>query len=119
MRSSTLFTATGLISLGAAQYQVAETFTDGNFFDHFSFFTGADPTAGWVNYVDQATAQAAGLISTNGNSVRIGVDSTTNNVVAPGRNSVRLSSNKAYTEMLVVLDLYNMPGGQQGTWPAL
>ena len=118
MYISTLFTAASLVSLGAAQYNLVEDFFSGNFFDHFTFYTGADPTAGWVDYVDRGTAQSEGLINTNKGAF-IGVDSTTNNVVAPGRRSVRLSSNNAYTHMLVVLDLYNMPGGIQGTWPAL
>ncbi|KAI4155796.1 MAG: hypothetical protein LQ340_000771 [Diploschistes diacapsis] len=113
----TLFTAAGTLSLAAAQYGLVEDFFSGNFFDHFTFYTGADPTAGWVNYVDRATAQNDGLINTNKGAF-IGVDSTTNNVAAPGRNSVRLSSNNAYTHMLLTLQLYNMPGGIPGTWPA-
>ena len=90
----------------------------GDFFDHFDFFTGADPTAGWVDYVDYTTAKNGGLVNTQ-KGAYIGVDSSTNNVQAPGRKSVRLSSNKAYTYMLVVLDLYHQPGGIPGTWPAL
>lgn len=35
-----------------------------------------------------------------------------------GRNSVRVSSKKAYNHGLIILDLYHMPGGQCGTWPA-
>ena len=118
MRYSTLLSATGLLSLGAAQYSLVEDFFSGDFFDHFNFYTGADPTAGWVNYVSRDTAQSDGLINTS-KGAYIGVDSKTNNVPAPGRNSVRLASNNAYTYMLVVLDLYNMPGGVPGTWPAL
>ena len=118
MRLSTLSATAGLVSFGAAQYSLAEDFFNGNFFDHFTFFTGADPTAGWVDYVDQGTAQSNNMINTN-NGAFIGVDSQSNNVPAPGRKSIRLSSNTAYTYMLVVLDLYNMPGGIEGTWPAL
>lgn len=42
------------------------------------------------------------------------------NVVAPGargRNSVRITSNKAYADSVTVLDLQHMPEGCS-TWPA-
>lgn len=43
-----------------------------------------------------------------------------NNIVSPtarGRDSVRISSQRAYDEAVVVLDLSHMPEGC-GTWPA-
>jgi hypothetical protein len=45
----------------------------------------------------------------------MGVDHT--NVASGGRQSVRLTSKKAYTHGLIVLDASHMPGGC-GTWPA-
>ena len=117
MHFAQLLAAAGLLSVGTAQYTLVQDFFSGNFFDNFDFFTGVDPTAGFVNYVDQQTAQNDQLINTNDGAF-IGVDSTSSNVAAPGRNSVRLSSKQTYTYMLVVIDLNNMPTGA-GTWPAL
>ena len=84
------------------------------------FFTGRDPTNGYVNYVDQATAQREGLINVNpfDGHVYMGVDYQ-NVASGRGRNSVRVSSTKSYTHMLVVADMGHMPGGVCGVWPAL
>jgi hypothetical protein len=78
----------------------------------------ADPTNGYVSYVDEITAQNDGLISNNNGSIYIGVDST-NLASGSGRSSVRVSSKKTYNHGLFVLDLAHMPGGICGTWPAL
>ena len=81
-------------------------------------FQGGDPTNGYVQYVDQGTAQANGLIAAQGSQTYIGVDHT-NVASGSGRRSVRLSSNQAYDEGLIILDLAHMPGSICGTWPAL
>ncbi|KAL8834083.1 MAG: hypothetical protein Q9170_003939 [Blastenia crenularia] len=83
----------------------------------FTFETGDDPTHGYVNYVDQATAQSSGLIDTNG-GVELRVDST-NVASGRGRNSVRLTSKASYNHALIVIDLAHMPGNACGMWPAL
>ena len=70
-----------------------------------------------MNYVDQATAQGAGLVQQRGSSVYLGVDSQTMSP-ANGRMSVRLESKASYDQGLIVLDLAHMPGTQCGTWPA-
>lgn len=50
--------------------------------------------------------------------IYIGVDATSSNVPAPGRNSVRLSSKSTFSAgMLAVMDIHHMPTGY-GTWPA-
>lgn len=77
-----------------------------------------DPTHGYVNYVDQNTAQSSNLYKVQNGQVLIGVDST-NVASGRGRNSVRLTSNAAYTHGLVILDLAHMPGSACGSWPAL
>lgn len=76
-----------------------------------------DPTNGYVTYVGQSAAQAAGLVNTNNNAVYMGVDYT-NKASGSGRQSVRLTSKKSYTHGLILLDLSHMPGGICGTWPA-
>jgi hypothetical protein len=101
----------------AAVYSLVDTYTASNFFSEFTFFTGPDPTFGFVSYQSQAAAQAAGLINTNNNQIFMGVDSKTVNPPAPGRASVRVTSNKAYNHGLFIADISHMPVGC-GTWPA-
>jgi len=117
MRSfSTLLTAFGLVKFGIAGYTLQDDYTPSKFFDMFDFFTDADPTHGFVEYVDQATAQSNSLIGTFDNSVTMGVDNST--VTTTGRQSVRLTSKASYNEALIILDLAHMPGSVCGSWPA-
>ncbi|KAF7134188.1 hypothetical protein CNMCM5793_005867 [Aspergillus hiratsukae] len=113
---STLLPILGVSATGMAAYILEDDYRTTSFFDKFSFFTGSDPTGGFVSYVDRTTAQNAGLIST-GSSVYMGVDHT-NIASSSGRPSVRISSTNSYTHSLVILDLAHMPGGICGTWPA-
>lgn len=84
----------------------------------FDFFTGADPTNGYVDYLDETDAQVLGLINTTNNQIYMGVDHSTI-AQAPGRSSVRIASTATYNHGLIILDLEHMPGGICGTWPAL
>ena len=77
-----------------------------------------DPTHGYVNFVDQNTAQSNGLYSVQNGQVIIGVDHQ-NKASGRGRDSVRLTSNAAYNKGLVIIDLAHMPGSVCGSWPAL
>lgn len=101
-----------------AAYTLRDSYDSSNFFDTFSFFTGTDPTQGFVNYVPQAQAESAGLAAIRGSSVYLGVDYTTLNPPSPGRKSVRLSSNQAYTHGLFIADIAHMPGSICGVWPS-
>ncbi|KAE8335244.1 hypothetical protein BDV24DRAFT_156207 [Aspergillus arachidicola] len=106
------------IGLACASYVLQDDFgTSDAFFDNFTFFTDADPTHGFVNYVDHATAKASGLIRAENQMLYLGVDHTH---VSPssGRPSVRLTSVKSFKYGLFVLDLKHMPGSICGTWPA-
>lgn len=109
---------TGLVSLSSATYVLQDDYKTENFFSMFDFFTGPDPTKGFVTYVDQATAQKSGLINTNNGAIYMGVDHQ-NVASGSGRASVRIASKKTYTHGLIILDLSHMPGGICGTWPAL
>ncbi|EAW08208.1 glycoside hydrolase family 16 protein [Aspergillus clavatus NRRL 1] len=116
---STLLPVLGL-GLSAQQALAAYVLQDdyattASFFNQFSFWTGEDPTHGFVNYVDRATAQNAGLIAAD-NGVYLGVDYT--NTAPAGRQSVRLTSTKSYTHGLVIIDLAHMPASICGAWPA-
>ncbi|KAJ5086079.1 hypothetical protein N7532_010850 [Penicillium argentinense] len=103
--------------LAAAGYTLKDDYgTSDSFFDKFNFFTGKDPTNGYVSYVDRSTAQSGGLIK-SGSSVYVGVD-TVNTASDPGRSSVRLESTNTYDHGLVILDLNHMPGSVCGSWPA-
>lgn len=101
----------------AAVYTLVDTYNASNFFSNFTFFTGADPTEGYVSYQSESAAAAAGLINTNNDQVYMGVDYTTVNPPA-GRASVRVSSNKGYTHGLFIADIAHMPGSICGVWPA-
>ena len=106
------------VGLSVAGYTLEDDYlSEGNFFDNFDFFTDSDPTGGFVQYVDQSTASSNGYINASSSSVYIGTDYT-NVAGSGGRQSVRITSNKAYDSGLVILDLGHMPGGICGTWPA-
>ena len=119
MKLSTLsvLTLSRLFSLSTAAYTIKDDYSPTNFFSMFDFFTDADPTDGYVDYISQSAAQSASLISTANNQVYMGVDSTS---VASGRGrqSVRLTSKAVYNHALIVLDLEHMPGSICGVWPA-
>ncbi|KAI0271656.1 glycoside hydrolase family 16 protein [Gloeopeniophorella convolvens] len=87
-----------------------------SFFSGWNFFTGADPTNGIVQFMDQGSAQAANLTSINaaGNAV-MRVDTTPQ--VTGNRPAVRIQTQYAFTGGLVVMDSVHMPTGC-GTWPA-
>ncbi|RFU28299.1 hypothetical protein B7463_g8030, partial [Scytalidium lignicola] len=106
-----------LITRTVAQYTLRNTYDASNFFDYFTFFTGADPTNGFVDYVPQSVAENDHLVYYTNNQVYLGVDHTTQNP-SGGRASVRLSSDIPYTKGLFIADIAHMPGGICGTWPA-
>ncbi|KAF2756401.1 mixed-linked glucanase precursor [Pseudovirgaria hyperparasitica] len=103
----------------AASYRLVDTYDASNWFSKFTVENIADPTHGFVNYLNQADAQRLGLYKTQNNQVYIGVDNT--NVIStsgPGRNSVRIHSNPSYNHGLIIGDFAHIPGSQCGSWPA-
>jgi hypothetical protein len=99
-----------------SSYLLKDTYNSANFFSSFSFFTGSDPTHGFVNYLSQSAASAANLISTANSQVKLHVDHT--NAAPSGRASVRLTSQKSYTHGLFIADIAHMPSSTCGSWPA-
>jgi Glycosyl hydrolases family 16 len=99
------------------RYALADEYTAANFFDGFTFFTGPDPTNGYVEYITQFEAYLLGYINNNNNQVYLGVDSKTVNP-SSGRLSVRVASKKAYTHGLFIADIQHMPGSICGVWPS-
>eukprot|EP01039_Chlorochromonas_danica_P011075 gene11075-12334_t len=113
----TLLLLASFLGTLSAQYSLRAEYSGKSFFDGYNFVTYDDPTHGYVNYVDQNTAWAEGLVYVNGdNQVYIGVDYQ-NVASGRGRDSVRLESKDRYTHGLFVIDLMHMPHGC-GTWPA-
>lgn len=103
--------------LAALSYGLVDTYNAANWYSTQTFYSGADPTHGFVQYLSLSAAQNLGIVSTAGNQVYMGVDWTTANTAA-GRSSVRTSSNKAYTHGLFVADIAHMPDSICGVWPA-
>jgi len=110
--TSILFAASAL-----AAYTVVDDYSPDTFASKFDFFTGDDPTTGYVNYVDYDTATSEGLYSVSNNQVYMGVNYN-DTASGRGRDSVRISSKDSYQHGLIVLDLAHMPASTCGTWPA-
>ena len=86
-----------------------------NFLDCWNFFTTADPTHGYVQYVSEEEAKDLNLFRiTSASSVYLGSLVGQN---APVK-SIRLQSNNRFSEgHIFVIDIQHMPTGN-GTWPA-
>ncbi|KAI0117085.1 glycoside hydrolase family 16 protein [Daldinia grandis] len=105
----------------ATGYSLATHYAGQGLLDSFSFFTGNDPSHGFVDYQSKEDALAKNLVSVESdyNSVRLGVDSSnTYSTSDKGRPSVRLTSDDAFTHGLFIADIYHMPASTCGTWPS-
>ncbi|KAK8128205.1 hypothetical protein PG984_009313 [Apiospora sp. TS-2023a] len=101
-------------------YSLATHYAGQALLDGFSFFTGKDPSNGFVNYQSQPAALSQGLVSIDEfNRVRLGVDTYNNYTVSDvGRPSVRLTSYQGFTHGLFIADFAHMPASTCGVWPA-
>jgi hypothetical protein len=107
-----------IVALAHCQtFDLIQSYQGLDFFDReFTLYEGFDPTFGYVDYVNLATAEQYGLINLTevGNTgvARWGVDTTA--ILDPnanlGRRSIRLQSVQAYTHGLFVLDVAHLPG---------
>ncbi|XDG07103.1 hypothetical protein ABKA04_006718 [Annulohypoxylon sp. FPYF3050] len=89
--------------------------------DSFSFFTGIDPSHGFVDYQSKEDALDQNLVYVDHdfNNVILGVDSNnTYSTSDKGRPSVRLTSHDTFSHGLFVADFHHMPASTCGTWPA-
>ncbi|KAI0757798.1 laminarinase [Daedaleopsis nitida] len=103
----------------SATYTHSETFSGNTFLTGFSHQAINDPTHGRVHYVDQDTALSRNLTYASGEHFVIRADDTTYlSSGGPGRDSVRLISNKQYTTHVSLWSLRHMPEGC-ATWPAV
>ena len=53
------------VAAAAENYQLVENWHGESFLDYFNFHTGSDPTNGFVTYLDQTSAESAGLVKVN------------------------------------------------------
>jgi hypothetical protein len=88
------------------------------FFDGFDYFTGWDPTHGFVPYVDAEGARAQNLTHISDEDTAILRVDTSDKNATTGRRSVRILSKKTYTAGLFIFDIIHSPHGC-ATWPAL
>ncbi|KAE9364550.1 glycoside hydrolase family 16 protein [Stipitochalara longipes BDJ] len=104
-------------------YSLAETYSGSSFFDNFDYFTGYDPSQGFVHYVPEAQATSLNLTYASSSSAVLRVDTSVGPGDVPdastGRFSVRVSSKSQYgLNTLFIFDVIHSPIGC-GTWPAL
>lgn len=103
-------------------YSLVDTYSGDTFFDQFNYFTGYDPTNGFVHYVPQAQAESLNLTYASNDSAVLRVDTSVgpgdNPDASTGRFSVRVESKNTYENGLFVFDIKHTPYGC-GTWPAL
>ncbi|KAI6317249.1 hypothetical protein MCOR34_004057, partial [Pyricularia oryzae] len=103
-------------------YTLTETYSGAIFFDKFSYYSGDDPTHGFVKYVTREQAQMYNLTSASSTSAILRVDDTASPYTFPdvseGRMSVRVESKRQYDRGLFIFDVKHTPYGC-GTWPAL
>ncbi|KAF4580293.1 glycoside hydrolase family 16 [Ophiocordyceps camponoti-floridani] len=82
----------------AVSYALRDTYEGENFFDQFNYFTGWDPTKGFVHYVPRPQAQQLNLTYASTNTAIVRVDTSVGPGSRPdastGRFSVRLESKK-------------------------
>ncbi|KAJ3497009.1 hypothetical protein NLG97_g2225 [Lecanicillium saksenae] len=113
----TVAAATLLSQLVQARYRLDTLYDSSNFFDEFNHINYPDPTHGFVEYVDRQTGQTDGLSGIKNGTIYMGVDHTTANPPS-GRRSVRLESQKTFTQGLFIADIAHMPTNACGVWPA-
>ena len=104
MKLSSRFSALALARLVlAGTFTVVDTYEGEDFINDWTFEAIPDPTHGYVNYVDKATAVSEGLVFASGSNFTMKADDT--NVVsssASGRDSVRIQSPKTYNSHVTV-----------------
>ncbi|KFZ01565.1 hypothetical protein V500_00696 [Pseudogymnoascus sp. VKM F-4518 (FW-2643)] len=106
-----------LSKMVAGKYTLLKTYDASNFFEEFQIKNITDPSSGFVEYVDAATAKAKSLAGIRNGQVYLGADSVTENTTN-GRQSVRVESTDYFTTGLFIADIAHMPGNSCGVWPA-
>jgi hypothetical protein len=126
MQSNTFFTTVlatilslaTVSSAASGAYVLTDDLSYKNFFSAFDAFSGPDPTQGFVQYQDLASAADQHLIGylQDTQSVYMGVDYAGKD--PKGRASIRLESNKTWNQGVLIADIAHMPASTCGSWPA-
>jgi len=98
-------------------YKLVDQFAGTSFFDNFDYFSGYDPTAGFVHYLNSEQAAQYNLTYATSSSAILKVDNTQTQQTT-GRYSVRVTSKTTYNNGLFIFDVMHTPYGC-ATWPAL
>lgn len=109
-----------LTTVSQAAYAIQDNYDTTTFFDGFEFYSGVDPTNGYVQYHTAQTANDSSLAGYASGGIYLGADFTTANA-NPGRGSTRVNSKKTYNQGLFVADIAHMPSSSKsgcGLWPA-
>ncbi|KAH8772640.1 glycoside hydrolase family 16 protein [Diaporthe sp. PMI_573] len=104
-------------------YTLSDEYSGSEFFDDFDYYTGYDPTNGFVHYVPREQAESLNLTYASTSSAVLRVDTSVGPSSSPdastGRFSVRATSKRQYSSSgLFLFDVKHTPYGC-GTWPAL
>ncbi|KAJ4348177.1 uncharacterized protein N0V89_009549 [Didymosphaeria variabile] len=107
-----------IVASAQGSYTLKDDLTYNNFFQNFDFFSGSDPTNGFVQYQTKDAATQNQLVGyfEDTQSVFLGVDYK--NKDPKGRASVRVESTKTWNQGLLIADIRHMPDSTCGTWPA-
>jgi hypothetical protein len=102
----------------AGVYTLTDDLSYNNFFSAFDFYTGPDPTQGFVQYQNRTAAVKQQLVWHNSKtkSIFMGADYITKD--PKGRASVRLETKKTWNQGLLIADIAHMPASTCGSWPA-
>lgn len=128
--------AAAIVPVAATTYTLLDNYEPSTYADNFTVFNvssrsgplsrniltiaqGADPSGGYVQYIDAETAYNEGMLGIKDNAIYIGVDHQNIVTDGPGRRSVRLHSKGSYSSGLFIADIGHMPENVCGTWPAL
>lgn len=99
-------------------YTLTDKWQGQSFFDGWSFYSDADPTNGYVTFLDKDAATSAGLAYVqDDNTTILAVDNYTTVAEGGNRNSVRISTDNTYDSGLFIADFWAMPHGCS-VWPA-
>lgn len=91
-------------------WSLRESHEGEDFFEGFTFWDLPDPTHGTVDYVDEGTARANGLLSINDDGHAIMRVETTPQV-GQNRKSVRIHSKSVWNGGLFIFDVIHAPTG--------
>ncbi|KAG8929808.1 hypothetical protein FRC03_011401 [Tulasnella sp. 419] len=108
----------GLLSM-RGPYVLKDSYVGRDFLECFDFEAIQDPTHGRVNYVDKDTALDQNLTYTTKDTFILRADYKSKlDPNGPGRNSVRIISQKQYKTSVTVVDLRHAPM-TCASWPAI